>query len=996
MAHRNLHEQETHHPVGVRMSTSGRTLRRLRRASLYPGLTAAIAGLVLLGWTFDLALLKSVVPGLVPMNPVTAVTFLLAALSLWCCSAKSCTGNVRQRWLGRACALAVVAVGTARLWTVLSGSEEGGIDQWLFASKLGAGFTMPNRMSPTAAFNFFLVGCALLFLHARRRRLNVWGCIFALVAGFESLVAILGYAYEVSSLYGVGSFLPMALHTAVCFLILTYGIMACQSDRGFLALITGRNAGGVMARRLLPATILVPAALGWLRLEGQRLGWYSPDAGVAFYTVTYMAAFGGLVCCNALSLFRTDAGRTKLERRMRRAHADLEARGRALHAETERLTAEIAERERLEQLQARFAAIVESSDDAIMSKTIEGIVTSWNRAAEKIFGYTAQEAVGQPMAMIIPPERAEEELQILARLAKGESIAHFQTVRVRKDGKRIHVSATISPIKDRDGKIIGASKIARDITAQKAADDALLESRRQLEAVVHANQLIMDNSRDVICTIDAAGCFVTMSGACESLWGYTPAELIGRPYIDMVYGEDLLMTNEAAVSVMAGSEVRDFENRYVRKDGAIVNVMWSAYWSDADKIMFCVAHDITERTRAGLALKQAEDAANRANRAKSEFLSRMSHELRTPMNAILGFAQLLALDDLTDEQREGLGHIASGGEHLLKLINEVLDISQIEAGRMSLSCEPVEVAEALRESIALLQPVAAEREVRLHAAPIGATFVLADRQRLKQVLINLISNAIKYNRVAGSVSLRCETGGDRARISIVDTGIGIREEHLERLFAPFERLGAEQSETEGTGLGLTVTKRLVEAMNGTMGVESRVGRGSTFWVEFPLTQSPLARLELSARPSELAPATRVQHRIVLYIEDNSSNLKVIERLFRLRPGLKLIAARDGQSGLQVAREQQPDLILLDLNLPDMDGRDVLARLLAEPHTEHIPVIALSADASPGQIDRIIRAGATEYVTKPLNVVGFLKVLDRTLSAPPPPSARKGLATPLPI
>lgn len=855
------------------------------------------------------------------------------------------------------------------------------------------------------------------------------------------------------------------------------------------------------------------------------MGLYDMEFGVALYTVTNMLVFAALVCFNAYSLFRSDAKRAKSEVRLRRAYGALEAQGQALRTETESLSAEIAERKRLENVQAHFAAIIESSADAITSKTLDGVITTWNPAAEKIFGYTAQDAIGQPMAMLIPPERADEEPQILARLKTGGYLEHFNTVRLRKDGKRIHVSVTISPLKDASGKIVGASKVARDISEEKELDEALRESKRQLEDAVQAHQLVMDNSRDIICTVDEAGRFMTVSAASEAIWGYCPAELRGRPYLDLVYPEDWPKTIEIAKAIVAGSPVTEFENRYLRKDGSLINVLWSAYWSEADKTMFAVAHDNTVRKLAEEALRESEarlaasagrtqrivaaahdafvgmdaaglitdwnpqaeatfgwsaeeaigrpmhelivppkfremhvrgikhflatgegpvlnkrielpalhrdgrelpieitispiplgdtfmfsaflrdvsdrkraeekinaakEEAELANRAKSEFLSRMSHELRTPMNAILGFAQLLALEDLNADQRDGLGHIMKGGEHLLKLINEVLDISRIEAGRLSLSCEPIEIAEAMREIIDLIQPLAAAANVRLNLTHPGSTYVLADRQRVKQVLVNLVSNAIKYNRAGGSVSLTCELSRDRVRISVKDTGIGIPEEHLKQLFSPFERLGAEQGEIEGTGLGLTVTKRLVEVMKGTIGVESKADEGSTFWIELPRTESPLVYSEASRPPSQIELVTWGASGTVLYIEDNFSNLKLIERLFRLRPALTLIAARDGRSGLEMASAQQPVLILLDLNLPDMNGRDVLNRLRAEPVTSAIPVIALSADATPGQIERLLRAGAADYLTKPINVEKFLTSLDRTLNAKaqPPPGAR---------
>ncbi len=478
-----------------------------------------------------------------------------------------------------------------------------------------------------------------------------------------------------------------------------------------------------------------------------------------------------------------------------------------------------------------------------------------------------------------------------------------------------------------------------EITGRKRAHDALEESKRQLEAALHANQLIMDNSRDVICTVGEEGRFITVSAACETLWGYKPEELIGQRYIDMVYPEDRPETNQAAAEIMAGRATNDFENRYIRKDGAVVDMLWSSYWSEADRRMFAVAHDNTERAQIERALKEAKKEADRANHAKSEFLSRMSHELRTPMNAILGFAQLL---------------------------------------RLSLSPEPVEISEALRETIELLQPLAADREVRLSAPPVCDYYLLADRQRLKQVLINLISNSIKYNRPDGSVTLTCEAKERRARIFIKDTGIGIPSERLGQLFTPFERLGAEQSSIEGTGLGLAVAKRLVEAMEGAIGVESVPGEGTTFWLEFPLAESPLIRANLTDETPETRQVISPEQRSVLHIEDNLSNLRLIERVLLRRPAIKLFAARDGVSGLKMAAEELPDVILLDVNLPDIDGYEVLHRLRTDPRCVAIPVIVVSADATERQKNRLLEAGAANYLTKPLNIKKFLEVLDYSL------------------
>ncbi len=359
----------------------------------------------------------------------------------------------------------------------------------------------------------------------------------------------------------------------------------------------------------------------------------------------------------------------------------------------------------------------------------------------------------------------------------------------------------------------------------------------------------------------------------------------------------------------------------------------------------------------------------------------MSHELRTPLNAILGFAQLLDLDDLDTEQRDNLGHIMSGARHLLSLINEVLDIAAIEAGRLSLSLEPVALADVAAETVSLIRPLADQHHIVLAGPNVScATHVLGDRQRLKQVLLNLLSNAVKYNREGGSVHLECEpVPGDRLRIKVTDTGLGIPPEALERLFVPFERVASQPTAIEGTGLGLPLSKRLAEAMGGALELVSTPNQGSTFWIELPLVGAPVQQAE-GQLDTETAPAAEPVAQTgadltVLYIEDNLSNLQLVERVLGHRPGVRLISAMRPQLGLDLAGQHHPDLILLDLHLPDMPGEAVLRRLRSSPATADIPVAILSADARPALIERLLAEGVRGFLTKPLDVKELLGLVD---------------------
>jgi signal transduction histidine kinase len=389
---------------------------------------------------------------------------------------------------------------------------------------------------------------------------------------------------------------------------------------------------------------------------------------------------------------------------------------------------------------------------------------------------------------------------------------------------------------------------------------------------------------------------------------------------------------------------------------------------------------VDERTAQ---LEAARKELERANRAKSEFLSRMSHDLRTPLNAVLGFAQLLEMDNLTVDQRESVLQILGGGRHLLNLMNEVLDISRIESGHLALSPEPVSVADVVDQVLKLLRPLAAPRNIQVEpeASAMGDQCVQADRQRLNQILINLVSNAIKYNRDSGRVTVSCwQVAADRLRITVTDTGPGIRPAKLALLFKPFERLGADQSGIEGTGLGLALSRGLAEAMGGTVGVETEIDRGSTFWIELASASPADNGLGPAPAAEHLTVAPQMISGTVLYIEDNASNVRLVERLLKQRrPGVTLLNAGDGRIGIEMALRHKPDLILLDLHLPDTSGEEVLRLLWTDTCTREIPVAVLSADATLGQSRRLLAAGATAYLTKPLDVMRLLAVLDERLS-----------------
>ncbi|HEX8552316.1 MAG TPA: PAS domain S-box protein [Abditibacteriaceae bacterium] len=503
---------------------------------------------------------------------------------------------------------------------------------------------------------------------------------------------------------------------------------------------------------------------------------------------------------------------------------------------------------------------------------------------------------------------------------------------------------------------------------------------------------ILETALDCIITIDSEGNVIEWNPAAAKTFGYSREETLGQALAEMIVPPELRQAHSHGVHRFVTTGVgpilgQRLELPAVRKDGTRIDVELAVVAIPETEPPLFTGHlrDITARKEGEAALEAARveaeeqrEIAERANLAKSEFLSRMSHELRTPLNAILGFGQLLEMSPLSEDDRESAEQIAKAGRHLLGLINEVLDIARIESGQLSLSVEPVEVGELCHETLAFVRHSATQRGIVIdNQTPDKEHFVLADRQRLRQILLNLLSNAVKYNKEDGEIRLFCVETDERLRICVCDSGIGVPPEKIDRLFTPFDRLDAERTGIEGSGIGLALSRRLAESMNGTVEIDRTSTDGTVFWVELPLVAGVTPEDETAAERPATSDNTANGH-TVLYIEDNASNLQLVERLLTLRPGMKLLTAGHGAQGIELAQTQMPSLVLLDVHLPEISGEEVLRLLKADTRTLDIPVVILSADATPRQIERLLKAGAHAYLTKPFDIQMFLRAFDEAL------------------
>ena len=656
-------------------------------------------------------------------------------------------------------------------------------------------------------------------------------------------------------------------------------------------------------------------------------------------------------------------------------------------------------------------AILNSANFSSIATDEKGVIQIFNVGAERMLGYMAADVLNKiTPADISDPQEVIARAQALSvelgtQIEPGFDALVFKASRgiediyeltyIRKDGSRFPAVVSVTALRNDQNAIIGYLLIGTDNTARKQAEAEQKKLDQRVRDQQFYTRSLIESSIDALMTTDPAGIITDVNKQMEALTGCTRDELIGAPFKKFFTDPERA---EAGIKlVLSQKNVTDYELTARARGGKETVVSYNAttfYDRDARlQGVFAAARDVTERKRLdqvlqdkNVELESARFVAEKANLAKSNFLSSMSHELRTPLNAILGFAQLLEAGSPppTPTQIVRLHQITQAGWYLLDLINEILDLAVIESGTLSMSHESVLLIEVMRECEAMIEPQLQQRGIRISFPPFDPGWhVNADRVRLKQALINLLSNAIKYNREHGTVEVRCSlVTPERLRISVKDSGEGLPPHKLVQLFHPFNRLGQEHGPVEGTGIGLVVTKQLIELMGGAVGVESTVGVGSEFWIELNVDEMPqLAAGNPPPPPAELAPQgwENMTPRTLLYVEDNPANLMLVEQIIADHPQLHMLSARDGNQGIALARTHLPDVILMDINLPGISGLDALKVLHDDPTTARIPIIALSANALPCDIKKGLAAGFFNYLTKPIKVNAFTKALDQALA-----------------
>ncbi|HZJ62520.1 MAG TPA: PAS domain S-box protein [Kofleriaceae bacterium] len=633
-----------------------------------------------------------------------------------------------------------------------------------------------------------------------------------------------------------------------------------------------------------------------------------------------------------------------------------------------------------------FGALLDAAPDGIVVCDAGGVLVLVNSEAERMFGYDHGELPGKSIDLLIPEHvRPRHHHHVAAYTAEPRLRpmgSNLDLRGCRKDGVEFPVEISLSPFTTERGLLIIAG--IRDVSDRRQLERDKERATVYLTSAVEAIQeaFLLFDEHDRVRMVNSA--------ARELLGPVGDAPIVGRSF------EDLLQASIAAGTYDLGVEpAESFHARriaYHRNPVGVLELRTHEGRSiriterkTADHGTVTTIADITDDVHHAEELRQARELAEAASAAKSEFLSSMSHELRTPLNAILGFAQLLERDrkqPLSERQLDRLRHVLRGGEHLLRLIDDILDLSRIEAGRISMSSEPVDVAEVLAEVVHTLEPMAARAHIQLAAQGVvpGAPRVIADRTRLAQILMNFGSNAIKYGKAEGHVMFRTEMAPGSFRVAVVDDGVGIPADKRDRIFEPFQRAGQEAGPIEGTGIGLTISKRLAELMRGSVGFKSEVGMGSEFWIDLPVDLRESAELPVlhkgAGAGSPLASGER-RHAVV-YVEDNPSNIAFMRELVGDLPSVELLTAPTAEIGLELIRGRLPKVVIMDINLPGMSGFEAVKRLREWPETRGIPVIGLSAAALAKDTMRARDAGFHRYLTKPVKVDELTETLERLL------------------
>lgn len=955
--------------------TSRSLVSALQSASrIFSVYAIGIGVVVIVGWVLQIDLLKSILPNSVAMKVNTALGLIFSGIALRMWHQQSIAGWTR--WFGEASAVVVLMIGLLTL-IQYAFSVDLGIDQlWVKTPIDPFGDAAPGRMAVQTAFCFLLLGIDFLVLYRRRAR-ALPAQILAIVVFLIAFLGLLGYLFGNAVFYRIGSPTSIAVHTSVALLLLSLGILFARPQQGVIAIFVRTDAGGLLARRLVPCAIVIPPLMCWLLLVGARSRIYTLELGICLLSLLIVILFTLIIITNANSISRFDQQSQQAQRLLQQSNQELEDRvddrTRQLQQTNHQLQTQITERQQIE-TELRDAQV------QLESALVAGAVYTWrwnipadrvvvNAAFAHLFGVDSAIATGEglPVKFFVDSMHEDDRARVAAAIEQAIATGEAYTAEYRVQtatGEERWLRARGQVEYDRAGNPIAFPGALADITNRKRAE----EDRDRFFQL----------SNDMLAIISMEGYFLQANPAWTKTLGYTLQELSAQPYIEFVHPDDRAATIAEAEIIAQGAPTIEFENRYRCRDGAYRWMSWSVVPFVEQKLFYCVTRDVTERKQAEAerdrlltSEQSARETAEAANRIKDEFLAVLSHELRTPLNPILGWSKLLQsrkLDPVRTAQ--ALQTIERNAKLQSQLIEDLLDVSRILRGKLVLNVASVDLKLVIESAIETVRLAAEAKNIAVESIFDPVKQVSGDAGRLQQVVWNLLSNAVKFTPDGGRVQIRLRQIDRHAQIDVSDTGRGISRDFLPYVFEHFRQ---EDSATTrkfgGLGLGLAIVRQIVELHGGTVKADSAgVGQGTTFTVRLPSMQTNLTATTTAEERSSRKTLTGLR---VLVVDDDPDARELVQFILE-EEGAIVTSAASAIAALQLLRQSQIDVLISDIGMPDLDGYSLMEKIRLDP-MKPSPLLAIALTAYAGDLDqqKARAAGFAQHLKKPLDPEALL-------------------------